>query len=130
MPPDDAATPQIDRIERERLREQKSVAISAEELARADARWRASTNATLALDPVGVRFDPERHRLHNRVDSDFTYHAPKVGQSELYGAIRELARDFAHQIVELTPVGREQSTALTKLEEAVFHANAAIARHG
>ena len=35
----------------------------------------------------------------------------------------------AHLIVTLTPKSREQSLALTKLEEAIMHANSAIARN-
>lgn len=58
----------------------------------------------------------------------FTYHSPKDGQPERYVKIREAAHSVATTIVELTPPGREQALALTKLEEAVMWANAAIAR--
>lgn len=73
--------------------------------------------------------DP-RPAMHARVDSDFKYHPPKPGQPVRYEQIRESARVLAHTIVELVPPGREQSTALTRLEEAVMHANAGIARVG
>ncbi len=59
----------------------------------------------------------------------FTYHAPKDGQGEKYQVIRENALEFAKGIVTGCPPSRELSLALTKLEEAVFWANAAIARH-
>lgn len=43
-------------------------------------------------------------------------------------AIREKAKELALLIADTVPAGREQSTALTRLEEAVMHANAGIAR--
>jgi hypothetical protein len=58
----------------------------------------------------------------------FTYHAPKGDQVQRYAALRAEAYSLACQIAELTPPGRERALALTKLEEAVFFANAAIAR--
>jgi hypothetical protein len=74
---------------------------------------------------------PEEQRLeqlHQRVDRDFSYHAPREGQPEKYSALRAKARELAHLVVELVPSGREQASALTKLEESVMHANAGIAR--
>lgn len=59
----------------------------------------------------------------------FTYHAPKDGQPKKYEALRNEALLLAKMIVELTPDSREQSLALTKIEEAVMWANAAIARN-
>lgn len=58
----------------------------------------------------------------------FTYHAPTGDQPQRYMTLRAKAMDIAELIVELTPESREQSLALTHLEEAVFWANAAIAR--
>ncbi len=60
----------------------------------------------------------------------FTYHAPKEGQPEIYQGLREIAKMFAEKIVELTPTSREQSLALTHLEQTVMWANAAVARRG
>lgn len=59
----------------------------------------------------------------------FTYHSPKEGQPEIYTGIRKKAGDLAIHINDNTPECREQSLALTALEEAVFWANAAVARH-
>ena len=64
-----------------------------------------------------------------QIENNFTYHAPKPGQAERYTALREKAKEFALLIVELTPASREQSLAITELENAVFWANAAIARN-
>lgn len=59
----------------------------------------------------------------------FTYHAPKLDQPERYVKLREAAHELAKDILELTPQSREQLLALTYLEQAIFNANAAIARH-
>lgn len=64
-----------------------------------------------------------------RLANTFTYHAVKDGQQERYSEIRETAYRFASLIVVETPPSREQSLALTALEEAVMWANAAIARN-
>ncbi|MER7726403.1 hypothetical protein [Streptomyces sp. NPDC096323] len=42
--------------------------------------------------------------------------------------MRQACRHLADQINEQVPAGREQALALTKVEEAMFWANAAIAR--
>lgn len=59
----------------------------------------------------------------------FTYHAPKGDQPERYQELRAAARDLAALIVASTPPSREQSLALTHLEETCFWANASIARN-
>ena len=64
-----------------------------------------------------------------RLRKRFTYHAPKPGQPEKYTAIRDKAKELAEMIVELVPESREQSLALTNLEQAVMWANAGIARN-
>lgn len=64
-----------------------------------------------------------------QVEKAFTYHAPKEDQVERYAAICDLAKDVANLIIECTPISREQSVALTTLEEVVMWANAAIARN-
>lgn len=63
------------------------------------------------------------------LDNRFTYHPPKGDQTERYGAIRDLAKHLAELITKATPASREQSLALTNLEQAVMWANAAIARN-
>lgn len=64
-----------------------------------------------------------------RLDRDFVYHKPGGDQAIRYGAIRSDARDFAAAISTRCPPSRELSLALTKIDEAVFWANAAIARN-
>ena len=75
--------------------------------------------------PVRSPHPDQRTDLENR----FTYHSPKTGQPERYTHIREKAKELALLIMEATPVSREQSLAFTALEEAVFWANASIARN-
>ena len=67
--------------------------------------------------------------IRERIENDFTYHAPKPGQLERYQKIREAAKQLALLIVDETPASREQSLALTELETSVFFANASIARN-
>lgn len=67
--------------------------------------------------------------MKNRIENNFTYHAPKGDQAERYGKIREKARELAELMEESCPNSREKSLASTKLEEAVMWANASIARN-
>lgn len=67
--------------------------------------------------------------MEARIERDFTYHAPKTGQTERYEQIRAKAKELALLIVASTPMSREQSLALTNIEQAVMWANASIARH-
>lgn len=63
------------------------------------------------------------------IDNNFTYHAPKGDQQMRYQSIREIAKGLAMFIDDHCPDSREKSLAMTKLEEAVMWANAAIARN-
>jgi len=68
-------------------------------------------------------------KMMDRLDNDFRYHQPKDDQAERYQAIREKARELAVLICENSPVSREQSVALTHLDQVVMNTNAAIARN-
>lgn len=59
----------------------------------------------------------------------FTYHAPKEDQVERYEGIREKGLLLALEVNGSCPESRERALALTKIEEAVMWANAAIARN-
>ncbi len=73
--------------------------------------------------------EKENDMLTNEeITTRFTYHAPKPGQPEIYVMLRNEARVLASMIRDNTPESREQSLAITALEEAVMWANAAIAR--
>lgn len=62
------------------------------------------------------------------ITTRFTYHKPTEEQANTYTELRDMAKQVAQFIIDKTPKSREQSLALTKLEEAVMWANAAIAR--
>ena len=59
----------------------------------------------------------------------FSYHPPFGTQPERYERLRAEAKALATLIVTLCPSSAERSTALTRLDEAIMHANAAIARN-
>ncbi len=63
------------------------------------------------------------------LENRFTYHAPKGSQPERYVALRAAAKELATLIVQCSHASRERSLALTHLEEAIFWANAGIARN-
>lgn len=64
-------------------------------------------------------------QLKNR----FTYHAPKGDQASKYEAIRAKMLEAAMLVRDLTPCSPEQSLAINALDQAMFLANAAVARH-
>lgn len=68
--------------------------------------------------------------LAARVINDLTLHPPTseavIAQMDL---LRNEAKSFALTIVEACPITREQSLALTKIEEALFYAIASLARN-
>ena len=64
----------------------------------------------------------------NEIEVRFTYHAPRPGQPEIYGILRHKAKELAILINDVCPESREKALAFTQLEEAVFWANASIAR--
>lgn len=68
-------------------------------------------------------------KMRLRLDNDYTYHSPKDDQASRYVEIREAAKTLAWIIVTRSPASREQSVALTHLDEVVMNANAAIARN-
>ncbi len=60
---------------------------------------------------------------------NFTYHSPKGDQQARYQDLRDTARSLAELILATVPKSRERSLALTQLEQAIFWANAGIARN-
>lgn len=66
--------------------------------------------------------------LQARIANDFEAHRATSRQTEAMAKIRLAARHLAVTMAGEVPLGRELSSALTRLEEAMFHANAGIAR--
>jgi hypothetical protein len=67
--------------------------------------------------------------MNQVIENNFKYHAPKEGQPAQYQRLRDAAKELAYLIDVEAPNSREKSLAMTKLEEAVMWANAAIARN-
>ena len=64
-----------------------------------------------------------------RIENNFSYHKPQADQLARYEFIRAGGAYLAAALCERCPQSRELSLALTKIEEAVMWANAAIARN-
>jgi hypothetical protein len=62
------------------------------------------------------------------LETNFTYHKPSENQVDRYQFLRTKAKELAYAIDERCPSSREKSLALTNLEQAIFWANASIAR--
>lgn len=67
--------------------------------------------------------------LFKQNEHNFKYHSPKENQPEIYKTIRDEGHVLADTIATYCPPSRERSLAITKIEEAVMWANAAIARN-
>lgn len=63
------------------------------------------------------------------IEHRFAFHAATTDEKrDAHGSVRQACRRLADQINEQVPAGREQALALTAIEEAMFWANAGIAR--
>lgn len=62
------------------------------------------------------------------IDKRFDHHPPTGPKVELHQTMRTTYKAVARVVAELPP-SREQSLAITALEESMFWANAAIARN-
>lgn len=71
------------------------------------------------------------HITRDQLEHRFGYHPPQNEGTKLaHEQVRDVCLEAADKVVELTgPPTREQSLAITKFEEAMFWANAAIARN-
>lgn len=68
--------------------------------------------------------------LHDRIDHDFTNHPPvDPGVVDTFEILRLTFKDAAHTVVDRCPASREQSLALTNLEQGLMYAIAAVARN-
>lgn len=66
----------------------------------------------------------DRLELRNR----FRYHAPTPARAAQHEKIRNMMSQVAGYLNDDLPEGREKALVMTKLEEVMFWANAAIAR--
>jgi hypothetical protein len=58
----------------------------------------------------------------------FTYHPPNEKRALAHQEVRARLGDVAYNLNLILPEGREKSLVMNKLEEAMFWANASIAR--
>jgi hypothetical protein len=86
---------------------------------------KASVDVPVGSDGLTI----EQKNVRDRLLED-NKHQPKEDQPEKYNLIRNTGKSLAHVINDNCPEGREKSLAVTKLEEAIMWANAAIARTG
>lgn len=66
----------------------------------------------------------------NELNHRFSYHKPTPEMAVKFSAMRGKLLEAATLIDELVPDGREKATAISKLEETGFWANAGLARTG
>ena len=72
----------------------------------------------------------DKTQSQNDIEHRFAFHAATTDEKQLaHGSARGLCRSLAMQLNDLLPDGREKALAITHLEEVMFWANAAIARH-
>jgi hypothetical protein len=65
------------------------------------------------------------------IDHRFDFHPATTAEKRAeHGSVRAACKELAHKFDRDLPPGREKALAVTKLEEAMFWANAAIARAG
>jgi hypothetical protein len=68
--------------------------------------------------------------LKERIENDFAFHAANTEEKkDAHTSVRQHCKELALYLEGNVPVGRELSTALTKLEEVMMWSNAAIARN-
>lgn len=71
-----------------------------------------------------------RQELRERVEHNLSYHKPKLDITQMkMDQVRTRMLDISYSIIDLVPDGREQSVALTKIEEACMWAIAGLARN-
>lgn len=67
--------------------------------------------------------------LHERIRNDFTNHPPVGDTGATLDEVTARCIDFADWLIDNVPGGREQSLALTNLEQVSMWAKAGIARN-
>lgn len=66
---------------------------------------------------------------HGDLINRFSYHAPDTEAAAHHANIRSRILDMALWLDSVLPEGRDKAIVMTKLEEVMYSANAAIARN-
>jgi hypothetical protein len=63
------------------------------------------------------------------LDNRFTQHVADPNKTQLMNTVRNVVKAAADAINTVAPEGREKTLSIAHLEEAMYWANAGIARH-
>lgn len=80
------------------------------------------------MSEANTKPEPINEAADNELERRFTYHQPTEGQVESMQDMRWRAKGLAYCISNNVPDSREKALALTKLEEAIMHANSGVVR--
>ena len=72
--------------------------------------------------------DASREAAERELVNRFTFHPGTAVTGPMHDRVRTELREVALRLDVLLPAGREKALTITKLEEAMFWANAAVAR--
>jgi hypothetical protein len=75
------------------------------------------------------KFVNQRAMKSKTIENNFSYHAPKEGQTGKHEELCKKAKELAYSVDVLCPDSREKTLAMANLERAVMWANASIARN-
>lgn len=81
-----------------------------------------------AGDPLPEDRPNPARAISDDMDNRFTHHPPDNAARVRHERVRNDCQHLAATLLALVPPGRERSVAITKIEEAMFWANAGIAR--
>ena len=82
----------------------------------------------VVVKALALKHEAKRAEVSADIRNRCGYHKATEDSAPLHTAIRKVTQDFMHILDGLLPEGREKALALTNAEQAMFWANAAVAR--